>query len=125
LRIASRTICWESLSCIEKAAYRRESKASRTAMPASTTPSTQRCTATTAGVGKPAGDRAGGEDEDEVARGADHYLQQPEHQALGQHAAASGIDELRKQCQIEHRQLRIQQAGDEAHAEEPPWRVLR
>ena len=28
-----------------KAAYRRESKASRTAMPASTTPSTQRCTA--------------------------------------------------------------------------------
>ena len=45
-------------------------------------------------------------------------LDRAQHQRLRQHAALRGIDELRQQRQIQHRDLRIQQIGDEAHREQ-------
>ena len=95
------------------------STAIRTASPASTVPISQRWTSSQLGrLAEEQRDRAGRQRDHRIDADADRDLDRAEHQRLRQHAAGGGIDELRQQRQIEHRDLRIEQVGDQAHREQ-------
>ena len=106
--------------------HRRSSSASRAASAAKTPARIRRDQALQRRTRRePAAYSCRTEDEDRVACDVDDDLRRGKHQALRKHAAMRGIDELREQRELEHRNLGIEDRCHEAVAKQLDGRYAR
>src|SRR5947207_9225324 len=111
VRIVSRSSCCSSLSRIESASF--FPRESRRQCREHAYQCTLRPTSPAGTTGEKTAHACGGQNEQRIAQQCDRHLRRREHEALRQHVPLRGRHELRKECELEKRDFRIQDCGED------------